>query len=772
MKKWFFLCSMIFLIMLSSCQDSDQTYSYQLTKDNYLTFFDVEHEHSTEGEAKKITTMFTLKNEKDHADNVRFEMSIHLYHVLFNEYTPIEKAYEITFDEQKSQTHEMTYLSYQTFEQIEFKDISGIIRTNKKQDLPTIPTPEESVKNYQKLVDDMSAIGDQTKFTVMSYITVKQRNQMYSIAVKMVVDVEDFYLETIIDRNTGYIVEKKNDVYMMYELFYYQQHDYMRLFDVFDEKLEDWEDVQGMGDFDPSWQYAYHDGVYTIQADIESILRFSLEDEDMINDLLKSFTSRDVFMTIELKEEEIKLRTSMTIDEVELTIHSTYKLGVLEKTDTSGYIKLPAQSPCMIEEVTDLSVRQQNHVLFSGYANYYRVNLETGTYAIELDDLYEIKLYDKNMNEVMLVKDPAYDFQDYYQNIYQIEAGEYIVEIDSNQGSIASYDLQFIKLDSLYETIADIDNPVIFTEGVFNLEIEGSYDIVLATFDAPEGGMLVLKPQDTFSKYTMVIRPDGGLSYYDVVYLGDDMYIHLMAGKTTLLFRNPEGREEASFVVEHYGNSPYMNEPIPEVYPRDFVVTTNHLGVRYHFTLTEERSVTFQQIIDPFTPQVTFGIDYQLWVVIDGFEFMYQSFYIINNFQINLPPGHYFLRSLGTVSFKLRAQIEMPEQKEDVDAFVLRDVEIDKVVASPRSFMSVYNQYVGQSLNIHFSTGGNEKVMILFESGVSYVLYDDSGHIYNPNPQLGFGIFELPQGSYRIYVEANDFSDTVKHALAVIYIKD
>ena len=151
---------------------------------------------------------------------------------------------------------------------------------------------------------------------------------------------------------------------------------------------------------------------------------------------------------------------------------------------------------------------------------------------------------------------------------------------------------------------------------------------------------------------------------------------------------------------------------------------------------------------------------------------IYGSFYMIKDHQISLPAGNYFLRSLGTVSVKVRAQIETPIPSFDVSGFVLSDLDIERFIASPRTWMSVYNQYPNMPLNIHFSTFKDERVLIAFESSVSYVLYDDQGNVYNADPQLGFQYYELPKGNYRIFIETANSTEMIEHALSILMMKD
>ena len=774
MKKFLFLVAIALLLVLGGCKDKEYAYTYAINEDNYEVFLSISHAHETEGDTKKMITIVDLKDEDAILEGVSFDMKVHLYNTLWGSKSYNYKDYTLALDSDMPFTHEMTYSFLDTYEKVVLSNFEGTIKTNTKQDFPSIPTPEESAANYTQLMEDLEALETYTSLTMNTVISVKHALGTEYTRINTVIDAEDYYIEMMVDNESGFIVKMVDDQYLMYEVFRYDNVNYYRLAGVFEEEQDDWEEPDHLFGFDESWLYAYEDGVYTITASVESLFRLILDDEEMLNEILHDLPDEDITMTVDLSGESMILDFKMKVEDITLGVKTTYQEGVTKRLNLNLYTKLPANSPWLVDDYTDLTERQIKHLYFDGYNNYYVVNLEGGTYAIELteDFFLDLKMYDTSLNEVTLVPNAGYLDQDYYKGIYDIPAGEYFVEISSDAYFTTDYDLQFHYLSSIYETLPDPENPVEITEGIFNLDVEGKYDIVYATFDAPAGGMLVLQPNQTYSKEFLVYDPQGNQMYSQVTFVNDMMYVYLEPGITTFLFRNQTGPESITFTVSHYGTTPYRYEPLPASYPSDYVVSNSDYNIMYTFELTQTQNVTFQSIIDPRTPRATYGIDYQIWKLGTSHYEIYQSFYMKDSYQISLPAGSYYLRALGMASVKIRASYEVPQDTVNVEAWINYGIYSADFAERPRAYMSKYMQYPNQDLNIHFETGKIENVMIAFDSNVDYVVYDSLGNVYNSEPQLGFRTFELPAGSYYIHIENQGQTSNVGYGLAVVYLYD
>ncbi|HAX03752.1 MAG: hypothetical protein A2Y45_08465 [Tenericutes bacterium GWC2_34_14] len=776
MRKFLFLVAIALLLVLGGCKEKDKeyAYTYAITQDNYETFLSISHAHWSEGDKKKMTTIIDLKDEDALLEGVSFDMKVHLSNMLWGYKSYVYQDYTLKLDGNMPFTHEMSYSFIDYYEKVVFSNFKGTIKTNTKQDFPSIPTPEESAANYTKLMEDLNALESYTSLTMNTVISVKHALGTEYTRINTVIDSEDYYIEMMVDNETGFIVKMVDDQFLMYEVFRYDNVKYYRLAGVFEEEQEDWEEPENLFGFDESWIYAYEDEVYTVTASIESLLRLSLDDEDILNELLANLPDEDVTMTLDLSGDMMTLDFKFKIEDITLGINTTYQEGVTKKLNLNLYTKLPANSPWLVDDYTDLTERQIKHLHFDDYNNYYVVNLEDGTYAIELteDFFLDLKLYDTALNEVNLTPNPGYASQDYYQGIYDIPAGEYFVEVSSEFFVTTDYDLQFHYLSSLYETLPDPENPVEITEGTFDLEIEGKYDIVYATFNAPEGGMLVLAPNQVYSKEFLIFDPQGNEMSSQVFYKNDFMYLSLRPGVTTFLFRNQLGAESVTFTVSHYGSAPYRYEPLPVSYPSDYVVINSYYNLYYTFDLSYTQNVTFQSILDTRIHQSTSGINYQIWRLGTSHYEIYREFRMLDSYSVELPAGSYYLRAYTVASVKIRASYEMPHDTSNVDAWTSYGIYSADFAAKPRAYMSKYIHYPNQDLNIHFETGKLENVMIAFDSNVDYILYDSLGNVYNSYPQLGFRTFELPKGSYYIHIEDQGQTSQIGYGLAVVYLYD
>ena len=776
MKKWVFMFVSVVLLMLSACKDSDEKtylYRYAVTKDNYDVFFDVEHDDQTVDDVKSIITTFSLLDKNDLAEDIEIEMKVTLHDLFVSYYSPKTKNYTIKFDNKTSFEHKMTYGITEGYEKAEFTSFTGIIHTNTEHDFPSIPTDSESDTNYTKLMDDLSSLDTYESLTVNGLIKIKQYNQTSYTRITMVMDSTDFYVESLINNDTGYIVYEIDGYYYMYEIFRYEYHNYKRLVAIYDDIQDEWEDTSSSTEFSQSWEYTYFEGVYTVKASFESLFEIALGDEDLLGDLLSNMPDEDLIMTIDLRDEDaIKFEITFEIEDVEVDIEMTYVPNIAERIDLSGHTELPAVSPELLMDYTDVAELQEDHIYDGIHPNYYLVNLEQGVYSIELPELMDIKIYDEIGDKVNLVKNPGYAFQNYYQNIYDIDSGEYLIELSSRADQVIVYDFQMAKLDDLYETIVDQNNPEVLTVGTYQLEIEGTRDIVVATFHAPSGGMLVLKPNVQFEGILEIIPPSGYFNHYTLIKQNNDMYLHLEKGTTTFIFLNRLKEESVTFDVSHYGTTQTTVSPLPANYPKDFIISTSTQGMRYSFTLTEESVMHFESIIDPNAPYKNYGINYQLDKLNGSIPISFTSFSMTTHHQVYLPAGSYILRAEGVTSVKIRGHAQAATALEDITIFPDELTSISAFETDSISYMKSFFHYPGKELNILFTLDQMEDVLIAFNWDLEYVLYDNQNKVINFSQLNGHQIFRLPAGSYRIYLPILELGQVYEYKAAINIVHD
>ena len=762
---------------ISACTKKEEEvtylYTYEVTKDNYKTFFDVKHENKTVDDVKTIETTFSLLDENDLAEDIKIEMTVTLYQPFVGYYSPTTKNYTINFNHEISYVHKMTYGITQAFEKAEITSFEGMIKTNTKQDFASIPTDDESDANYEKLMEDLEALDTYTSLTMNALIKVKQNNQTSFTRMNIIIDSEDFYIESLVNNDTGYIVKEIDGYYYMYELFRYEYKNYIRLAAIYEEPLDDWYESSSTTEFDKSWEYTYYDGIYTVKASFMSLFEIALGDDELLDELISEIPDEDLIMTIDLTEENaITMTLTFEIEGVEMTIDMTYVPDVSERIDLSYYTELPVLHPNLLTDYTDLTEIQEDHVFDGINSNYYAVNLEVGTYSIDLPDLLGITIYDSTGQEVFLTENSNYAFQDYYQQIYDLDAGEYIIEISSYANQPIVYDFQMANLTDLYDTIVDMNNPEVITTGIYQLDIEGDKDIVVATFNAPDGGMLVLKPNVRFEGIMEIIPPSGNFNHYTLVQNQNDYYLHLDKGTTTFIFLNREESEQVTFEVNHYGVTQTSVLPLPSNYPNDYIISTSTNGMRYSFTLTEESVMHFESEIDPNAPYASYGISYTIDKMNGAIPQQYASFSMTNHYQVYLPAGTYQLRAMGVTSVKVKGYAQSSTALADITIEPDTVTDLSTFDLDPLSYMKSYYHYPSKALNIHFTLDEMKDILIAFYMDLEYELVDENNTRINYDQLNGHQVFRLPAGSYQIKLPVNPTGQIYEYKVAVSIVTD
>jgi len=127
----------------------------------------------------------------------------------------------------------------------------------------------------------------------------------------------------------------------------------------------------------------------------------------------------------------------------------------------------------------------------------YLYDLEAGQYIIDNagNDLYQIKLYDKNRNEITnIIKLDNFNRAAYIFPI--LTSGEYYIELVFNNYEANKDDRYFFQVSKVDDETNGLVNPQEIEEGDLSFSIDNLYNIISLQYSASKNGIIVFNSQD------------------------------------------------------------------------------------------------------------------------------------------------------------------------------------------------------------------------------------------------------------------------------------
>lgn len=749
-------------------------YNYQLHTSNYQDIIEIKTTHlEIEDEQSRIELKIKLMDKSDVAEGIKVDFTLITVSKIFPDSGPNTRNFKIEFSGTNEYTYIVKYSIFQLYEDLEITNISGIVKSN--QDYGPRNPYEESKRYRESLLSEIEAVlhDDLLKLNIYQSIQTQSPYYYQNIFSATNIDLESFYYSTLVNLTDGTIITEKDDKYYIYRYFTDDYQPYLQLVSVMDDLHTVDTDSSPAFDFSDTWFYSYQNGVYKIEAKLGEIIRLAITDESLIDQIFsKEDLDIKVNMEITVTEERITFKIMYRISQTDVTIKTYYNPNRVDRMDMSSVIKVPMNSPQFITEYTDITQPLTNQAYVSEVPNYYLVHLEGGAYAFSNPDGMLLEFFDTDLKPVPLVKDPRFSFQTRFKNVYNFEAGDYLVKVSSSAVGNFNYSLQLIALDEVYKSVIDISNPILITDTPVEIEIEGYYDYVLALFSANEEGLLFLAGDKPFDGKVYTLESDGSIKDNRVTKNDLGIYVFLYPGENLILFENSYNKEKVIFTPDAHGIRSEKEGILPEEFQSEFLVSRPYEEVYLRFQVTEPSLVNFEAIRDP-----VFGIaktrEYQIWMENKyGRLELKQSFSMIDSKELYLPAGNYAIRVMGLSSIKLKGTITPTPPITEVTAEIPTLNQIALYESNPSMYRKIYDQYPYETLTINFILTETTHLLFGADNYLAFTLMDSNNKTINFTRQDGNQIYVLNAGTYRVFFEKNEEMRNYERSLALIRITD
>jgi len=754
LKKILSMTWLFLLFILISCDDTKDNdeityqYSYELTKynyDEYLVFS--YHDLSTTYEEHSFTAKFKPINEDDYFEQVNVTLSLEIKDLLpsFNENYFITK--DITVTGHNETTIDVTYSSFSTLYDVTIKDISGTIKTNVSHELDM----ENSKTIEQQLFNQMNQMTkNENAYKLKTRVAFESGN------IKSVSNTESLYQETPFyfaekfDEGSGFYISEEDDSYQMYEFGTYDYQPFYRLIGSY-ENTDDIYDIPFPIEENISYYYTYDNDTYYVTASYQELFSSVYDNQSLIDELQDNLLDDEITLSIEINDQTIIEKIYMETISGYIDITMTFTFDAITPYPMTSKQLMPPNNPAYISEFTDITEKQTNQMYVNATPNYYLTELEGGIYALDLDNSYDMTLYDLDGNVVELQETSNTYLNEEFDNIYDIDEGIYFVEIYGNISSIHFYDFQLIDLTRTYDTIIDVDNPLKLSEGQINVEIEGIYDYVLYTYNAPTGGLLTFSTSSTNHIKILARSETKTFSNYDVSQKDGITNIFLTPGMNYILLSS-EVAETITFQIEHHGSSVTDDMALTAQYQDDYMVTYDYFTISLSYEMVEQGNLVLNLISDDMLSNKRTSYSAQIWALnaFDQWNLIH-NFYIENlEASVYLPKGNYKMRILGKTSLKVKGYFEDVDENiyEEIFPITMDDIEAYKKNIMLDDYQS-FLQYPYQEKYISFTLTENEFVYI-DAPYTPFRLLDASEHPYDLYP-FGSNVIHLEAGTYYLY---------------------
>ncbi|MFA6801081.1 MAG: hypothetical protein WCR19_03130 [Acholeplasmataceae bacterium] len=745
-------------------------YTYDITKYNYDEFITFSFQNlETTSEEHSFKAQFNAVHEDDYLSEVNVTLQLKVISTITGNSDIRYVTKEITVDGKNNPSIDVTYSIFDILYDVTIKDISGSIKTNLSHEKDM----ENSELIEKQLFDTITQnIGNETDYLLNTKVKVKQGNIESISTVESKYQASPFYFAEKFNDGSGFYISEQDNSYQMYEFGTYELVPYYRLISIFDNP-DVVDDIQMPIEDNDAYYYTYKDGIYYICATYQELLSSLYDDQSFIDSVKDSFIDDEVTVSIELSGQKIIEKINMETISGYIEITMTFTFGDITPYNMSFKQLMPPNNPAYITQYTDLTEKQTNQLYVDATPNYYLTELKGGIYALELEHPYEITIYDLEGNIVDLEASDNDFLNEQHDNILYIDQGTYIVEIYGNISSIQLYDFQLVDITHTYDSIIDMDHPLELSEGTVNVDIEGAYDYVLYTFNAPNGGLLTLSTTSTDDFIILAKNETSEFRNYDIRQDNGKTNIFLTPGMNEILFSSYVPTE-ITFDVEHHGTAITDDMSLTDQYQDDYLVTYDYYTIYLSYEMTEQGYLVLNLISDNMLAYERTNYSGQIWTqnTYGNWEATY-SFSIKDlEAKVYLQPGAYKIRILGSASLKIKGYFEDVDEQvyEEITPQVINDLNVYKQYLTPDDY-NHFTQFPFNQKYIAFTLTEDAFVYIDVYYYTSYILLDALENVYQPYPYYN-SIIYLEAGTYYVCFDIQSFNGLFDLYLNVCIIID
>lgn len=732
-------------------------YTYEMHISNYESLLDVETKTLDKtSDHQRFEFKVNLINTLDFADNVTFDFKIMTKSMLFQD-EEYEYTFQTTYNGREQHIYIATYPELRTLYDFKITKVTGRVKSHTDYDI--VDPYQESLRLYQELNKDISNAfsDDLTKLTFSQVIELSSPYQYQRNVIRTIVDLEEFYFSVITDNVLGTILLEKNNQYWLYQYFTFDNDPYVQLVGVYDELTDVNDDIETTPEFEfkDTWFYTYQNNVYTIKATLGDLMRVIIDDEESIKNLVGIHENLEVVMEITVSSTTMTFNLSYAVNQTEVRVRNYYSFNEAQGMNFEQVNHVPMNSPFFITEFTDLTSTLDAQLYINGYPNYYVISLEEGLYALEHTSDFIVEFYDEDLNLVPLALDKHYDFQTRINNVYHFEEGIYIVKVYYKYVRTLLYSLELIPISENYETIVNVDEPIMIEGEQLEINIEGIYDYVIAKYANVDKGLLFLESDTPFKGNIYILQSDGILAKARIQSIANGYIIYLSEGDNILVFDNPTMSESITFNIEAYGTRFESGQTLPDTFPDAFVVSRPFEDIYYNFELDEPSMVTFEAILDPIFGN-NVSRNYQIWSTSNNSTFdLSLSFSMTTSKEVYLPEGKYAIRVMNLVSIKLKGTFVPHTPITNISTDILELNNMKAFDQDPFAFLQTYQQYPLTTLTFEIILTEKTYLLVAYTSTRNYTLLDQEGNRVNFTHPSSHQLFVLSSGSYYLSIPKN-----------------
>jgi len=418
----------------------------------------------------------------------------------------------------KTDAYGVTYADDITFGEI--LNVSGTIMTNIDLSNDTIDITTNK-NNYNQFMETVEKYESDNKLSITSSTTINffynhDLLQQQTNKTEIEIQTSPFYYETTTLLTTTVIFEKEGHIFS----YIHPENKINGKYNIDLEYLGEVSELDSLINID-TYETVNINYYKTLIEKDDNVYTLSGSFNDIVNDKTLDDV-KQIFLSSGIEEEELKKMsfvikyifddnkiTTVTImtckhqmevfDKIEVTSTKTYlfsDISIIDIYDTSLYYVKKANKPkeaLTITDVTKLVTSEE-----TANPHYYYIYLEGGQYFVdtEIKDI-RFTFYTKALEKV--------DVGNVFQNIhlpkinktFTIPEGYYYLKVETN--NLDSYQFKITKLN--YDTEVDFKNPQLLSEGDFNIEIEGAYDIIYLNYYASRPGILYINGKNDKNVY-------------------------------------------------------------------------------------------------------------------------------------------------------------------------------------------------------------------------------------------------------------------------------
>lgn len=791
------------IIFISGCAKTNDNqinykkynYNYELNSDNLSKFYEFSNTFNTIEGGFELRVILTPKLELAAKDlKISGEYVVN-YREAEEEDT---KSITYTFELDSSSKDKITKLfsvinpAFNNFSlhSIEIIEVEGTVYTNEVVDLKQL-----NKENYDKLVLDMEAFENRTVsnycsiYTTVENKSIKNKEEITTetSANEVKFRISPFYMEsgniaskTIIMEEDGGIFQYHINTDKIDSLYWVSK---LKLDDAANlDEYNDFENIFEASDFDKD-ELDYNKltieiigNNYIIKGNYKDLLP-----EDEFNELQDLYTSLGVSesvlndstfkITIKLEDSRMAMETSAVIpintneiDEIEniTTIIIDFdEIEIINVYDKENYfIRIPSS----FDEVNDYTnVLDEVNVQADTFSQYFKTHFEEGQYYYnDYDNNISLTIYDTNKNKVEFgVFFEQYD-KGNHESTFTIPKGDYYIQI--NNYDFKNYKFKFEKLE--YNSIYDLDNPIVIQEGTLSFDIEGEYDLFVADYYSDKEG--ILEVTNNTNVFANVYYNNGKTTGLVNESFGDGRHYAITKGHNYFYFYGDTTSFEykIKFIDVDAYKDKYNIKDISEI--DEWIITGPKLSSSL-FKIELNKKTTFTFYFERMNQNSSFP---ELYIYdINSHQRFYSSY--DPNTAMLLHAGTYYMCIDSSNIAIAKFNYTLVELADDIENVELKSFPTNNVLDPS------FPKYEGRSItNDQISIFGKRFTLdetsnvLIYSHSTGYILYD------NDKNKLSFDefkdvqggvIYKLKPGTYTIQIKTQyDFPDVYSLSMAIL----